>query len=228
MMYNYLYLKKRKRKEIKMKFDIDVIHRVKITGLFFLQFYKITTGTLLTVFIPQSCGDEICSLKENYENDEIYHKITLYWNFVTMFLFCCSYILELRREEWSIKYLDIDNNKSDNALKEIIKLEPILDKKMDKLNIIYYRSMILTSIFYFINILLSIKLLKDKYHSSSTISCFFSFTILVMMKLFNSLSVARQSVKNDKMTSAYMCEFVSYNVLDQDYLDKKIIHERRP
>ena len=31
--------------------------------------------------------------------------------------------------------------------------------------------------------------------------------------------VARQSVKNDKMMSAYMNEFVSYNVLDADYLE---------
>ena len=33
--------------------------------------------------------------------------------------------------------------------------------------------------------------------------------------------VAHESVKNDKMMSAYMSEFVSFNVLDQDYLDNK-------
>ena len=33
--------------------------------------------------------------------------------------------------------------------------------------------------------------------------------------------VAHESVKNDKMMSAYMSEFVSFNVLDQDYLDRK-------
>jgi hypothetical protein len=42
------------------------------------------------------------------------------------------------------------------------------------------------------------------------------------MKLYNSLSVAYQSVKNDKMMSAFMSEFVSFNVLDKDYiLDKQ-------
>jgi hypothetical protein len=41
------------------------------------------------------------------------------------------------------------------------------------------------------------------------------------MKLYNSFSVAYQSVKNDKMMSAYMSEFVSYNVLDSDYLASK-------
>ena len=42
------------------------------------------------------------------------------------------------------------------------------------------------------------------------------------MKLFNSLEVAQQSVKNDKMTSAYMSEFVSFNVLDEDYVKAKL------
>ena len=41
------------------------------------------------------------------------------------------------------------------------------------------------------------------------------------MKLYNSSIVAYQSVKNDKMMRAYMCEFVSFNVLDNDYVKEK-------
>ena len=41
------------------------------------------------------------------------------------------------------------------------------------------------------------------------------------MKLYNSFSVAYQSLKNDKMTSAYVNEFVSYNVMDSDFLEKQ-------
>ena len=71
-------------------------------------------------------------------------------------------------------------------------------------------------------------LVKDGYHSSSTLSCFASFALLVLMKLYNSLEVARQSVKNDKMTSAYMSEFVSFNVLDEDYVKAKADQEDAP
>ena len=66
-----------------------------------------------------------------------------------------------------------------------------------------------------------IKIIITDYHSVSTLSCFFSFVLLVLMKLYNSLSVGHQSVKNDKMMSAFMNEFVSYNVLDSDYLEQK-------
>jgi hypothetical protein len=69
--------------------------------------------------------------------------------------------------------------------------------------------------------ILSIKLIKDGYHSMSTVSCFASFTLLVLMKLYNSFVVSHASIKSDKMMSAYMCEFVSYNVLDSDYIKEK-------
>ena len=64
-------------------------------------------------------------------------------------------------------------------------------------------------------------MMNDNYYNNSTISCFISFSLLVIMKLYNSLNVGYQSVKNDKMMSAYMSEFVSYNVIDTDYVLKK-------
>jgi hypothetical protein len=208
-------------------FDIDFIQRIKVSGLFFLQLYKITTGTLLTLFIPQKCDSfnnstgvietNICSLNDNYENNNIYHKKTLYWNIFTMTLFLGYYMIELYRENWSIQYLDIDNDKPDNSLKEIIKNYKELDVKMDRVNLYYYYTVKATIVSYFINLLLMIKILKDDYHSSTTLSCFMSFSLLVLMKLYNSYTVANQSVHNDKMMSAYMSEFVSFNVIDKDH-----------
>ena len=92
---------------------------------------------------------------------------------------------------------------------------------MDKLNKYYYNVLCFTGVSYFINMALSVNMLNNNYHSSSTVSCFLSFTLLVLMKLYNSSIVAYQSVKNDKMMSAYMCEFVSFNVLDNDYVKEK-------
>ncbi len=208
-------------------FDIDFVQRIKVSGLFFLQLYKITTGTLLTLFIPQKCESfnnstglietNICSLNDNYENNNEYHKKTLYWNILTMTLFVGYYMIELYRENWSIQYLDIDNDKPDNSLKDILKNYKELDVKMDRINLYYYYTLKATIFSYIINLLLTIKILKDDYHSSSTLSCFMSFSLLVLMKLYNSYTVANQSVMNDKMMSAYMSEFVSFNVIDKDY-----------
>ena len=198
--------------------DVDIIQRFKVGGLFFLQMYKVMTGTLLALFVPQKCGDSICTIDENINDNDDFHMKVLSWNILTSVLFLGYYILELRREEWSIKYLDIDNDKSDNSLKEEIVKYKELDVKMDRMNKYYYNIVRVTIVFYIINNLLSMRLLKDKYYSSTTLSCFFSFSLLVGMKLYNSFCVAKNSVLHDKMTSAYMTEFVSYNVIDSDYL----------
>ena len=198
--------------------DVDIIQRFKVGGLFFLQVYKVMTGTLLALFVPQKCGDSICTIDENLNDNDDFHMKVLSWNILTSVLFLGYYILELRREEWSIKYLDIDNDKSDNSLKEEIVKYKELDVKMDRMNKYYYNIVRVTIVFYIINNLLSMRLLKDKYYSSTTLSCFFSFSLLVGMKLYNSFCVAKNSVLHDKMTSAYMTEFVSYNVIDSDYL----------
>jgi hypothetical protein len=205
-----------------IKFDEDIVQRIKVAGIFLLQVYKVTTGTMLSLFIPQACEDnKICTLSQNYNNVDPYHKTVFYWNCFAMLTFFTYYLIELRREEWAIKYLDIDNDKSDNGLKEIIRAEPVLDKRMDRLNKYYYNTLMFNCGVYIINIGITAKMVKDTYHSSSTLSCFASFVLLVLMKLYNSIIVAKESVKNDKMMSAYMNEFVSFNVLDKDYLEKK-------
>ena len=209
-----------------MKIDQDIVQRIKVIGIFTLQFYKVTTGTMLSLFVPQACESdegivEICTLTDNYKNSEIYHQTTMYWNGFTFMCFMMCYLLELKRENWAIKFLDIDNNRPDNSLKNIIIHEPELNKRMDQLNKYYLYGLVGTSFSYFINIVLMIRILVNNYHSMSTLSCFISFVLLVNMKLYNSLNIAYQSVKNDKMMSAYMSEFVSYNVLDSDYLESR-------
>lgn len=204
----------------------DTIQRIKVTGIFFIELYKITTGTLLSLFVPQKCGeDEICSITDNLNNTEDYHKMVMYANFLSMFIFLSYYLVELYREEWCVKYLDIDNNYSDNHLKNIIDRIPNLNKKMDKLNKIYFNLFNINCFIYLTNLGLSVKLLNDNYHSSATISSFVSFVLLVLMKLYNSYGVTRVSIKDDKMTSAYMTEFVSYNVFDKDYIRKNGLNE---
>ncbi len=200
----------------------DLRQSIKVIGLFFLQTYKILTGTLLTVFVPQKCEGNInetgiCSLEDNFNNNNEYHSRVLYWNILTMVLFFGYFIIELKREKWVIQNLEVDHNLPDNALKEILKKEPKLDKEMDNLNFYYYHILRVTIVAYFINLCLMGKILRTNYHSSATISSFFSFTLLVLMKLYNSYIVAKESIQNDKMLSSFLSEFVSYNNLDPNY-----------
>ena len=201
--------------------DQDITQRIKVAGFFVLELYKITTGTLLSLFVPQRCDEHVCTITENVNNKETYHSIVMYTNFVSMFLFFSYYIVELYREEWCVRNLDVDNNYSDNHLKKIIVKLPNLNNRMDKLNYFYYNLFNLNCFIYTINLGVSVKLLKDNYHSSATISSFCSFVLLVLMKFYGSYEVSQKSIKEDKMTSSFIKEFISYNVIDKDLLAKK-------
>ena len=154
----------------------------------------------------------MCSINDNIYVSDTYGKICLGLNVFSLFMFLGNYINELRREHWCIKYLDIDSNKADNALKAIIKNEPELDKQMDKINLEYYRFCIYTSIVYILNVIISLKYIDDHYYNSSTYNSFVSFVLLISLKLYNSMVISYNSVKNDKMMSAFLSEFTSYNV----------------
>ena len=207
--------------------DVDLVQRIKVGGTFLLELYKVGVGCMLTLFVPQACGEEICTFQQNYEKTAGYNRTALITNGLSLLMFVFSYGVELRRENWAIHYLDVDYDKPDNSLKEIIRGEPELDKKMDRLNKIYYYTLLTTSGVYVVNLGLMGKILYDDYHSMSTVSCTASFALLVLMKLYNSLCVARVSIKQDEMRSAFLKEFTSFNVLDVDYMKQKYGTESR-
>ena len=207
--------------------DVDLVQRLKVGGTFLIELYKVGVGCMLTLFVPQACGDEICTFRQNYEKTAGYNRTALITNGLSLLMFVVSYGVELRRENWAIHYLDVDYDKPDNSLKEIIRGEPELDKKMDRLNKIYYYTLLATSGVYVVNMGLMGKILYDDYHSMSTVSCTASFALLVLMKLYNSLCVARVSIKQDEMRSAFLKEFTSFNVLDVDYVKRKYGTESR-
>ena len=204
-----------------MTLDVDLVQRLKVGGTFLLELYKVGVGCMLSLFVPQACGDEICTLQQNYDKTSGYNRTALLTNTVSLFLFFISYVVELNRENWAIKYLDVDYDKPDNSLKELIIGEPELEKQMDKLNKVYFYTLIVTGGVYVINLGVMGKILYDDYHSMNTVSCTASFSLLVLMKLYNSLSVAQVSLKNDEMRSAFLKEFTSFNVLDEDYVAEK-------
>jgi hypothetical protein len=204
-----------------MPLDVDFVQRLKVGGTFILELYKVGVGCMLSLFVPQACGDEICTLQQNYDKTSAYNRTALITNTASLFCFFVSYVVELRRENWAIRYLDVDYDKPDNSLKELIKSEPALDKTMDKLNKIYVYTLLVTGGVYVINLGMMGKILYDDYHSVNTVSCTVSFSLLVLMKLYNSLSVAQISLKNDEMRSAFLREFTSFNVLDADYVAEK-------
>ena len=206
-----------------MKIDIDAKERMKIICIFFLQFYKIIMGTMLSLFVSQKCinNDDtvrICSLKDNLFTDDIYHQMVLGLNGITLLLFIYLYSVELKRENYCIKQFDINHTFPDNNITNIIDSKPEVKLQITKINKHYYNISRIMVIVYFINFISSFGIVfnEDKRNGSTTYTGFLSFTLLVGSKLWDSFSVSRKSYLKNVIQSSYLKEYSSFNIFDPD------------
>ena len=222
-----------------MKVDNDILEKIKIIGLFFLQSYKILMGTMITLFIPQKCyytsnstylnttkllkQDRLCSFNDNLESMD---SITFGLNCLTGIMFILLYFIEIKREYWLIKHFDIDHNFSDNNLDIILNREDEnlnltpLKKKLYINNVTYFYFVVGTSVIFIINNLFAISILMDKNYGSSSFNTYIGFLLLILVKLKNSVYISYISKKNHRAMSAFMTEFSSFNILDKDVIYK--------
>ena len=114
-----------------MKLSVDSKQRVTTTCLMFLEFYKILMATFLVLFVPQKCEDEVCTITENFYKRDPAHLAALISNFTTFVSVLYFYYIEMKRENWCIKYLDIDLTKPNNYLDDEIEAYPKYKKQMN-------------------------------------------------------------------------------------------------
>ena len=201
-----------------MKIDVDIKERLKITFLFFLQSYKVIMGSLLVVFVPQECNDHVCSVYENFTNKNTFHNVCLSFNYLSVLLFLICYVIELKRENWCIEFLDINKDFSDNHLKNILDNRPELKKQIMTINNRYFISTRVTMVFYIINLILSSIYIFIRSLGLTTLTSYLSFVLLIVMKLNNAYLISADTKYNDRLLSSYMSEYQSFNVIDKDHV----------
>ena len=200
-----------------MKVDVDTKQRIMTAIFMILEFYKIVMGTFLVVFVPQKCDDKICTMTQNFFNTKLLNRAGNASNFVTFSSVLTLYVLEYQRENWCIKYLDIDDEKSTNNLDNEIEAYPKYKIKMNQLNKHYLWSVYVSTFLMIINFVISGFTVYQSYAGTNSITSFVSFFMLVTMKLYSALTVGRLSLKNERANSAYLKEPKTYNTIDADY-----------
>ncbi len=203
-----------------MKLTVDNKQRLTTAFLFILESYKIIMGTFLTIFVPQECNQETCTILQNIQNNTVLHRIATISNLISFIVFIAFYSIELKRENWCIKYLDIDDNKASNNLDTEIESYKDIKINMNKINKHYK---IITSICIgtqIINISLSVADILHQFNGISTITPLLSYVILIAIKLFMSFNIAYSSLKDERAYSSFMKISKTYNTIDDDFKHK--------
>lgn len=204
-----------------MKLSVDNSQRLTTGISFILEFYKVLMGTCLLLFVPQDCNGTVCSLHDNLTNDDTLHIAAKSFNLITFLSIMYYYYIELRRENWSITYLDIDHNKTHNNLDNEIESYPDFKLALHMINKKFLKAIRLSSILVVINFAISFAAIQQISLTQSGINAFISFILLIGMKMKHSHFIASKSVKKERVYSAYMKLPQIYNTIDQDFTNNK-------
>ena len=197
--------------------DQDFQQQMSVSITFMLELYRVLMGGMLVMFVPQKCGDSSCSITENISRSDDFSKSTLAFNVMTFLCFFGLYIIEIRRENYMINYLEVNRFKSkDNeSVGEALQLLP--KAKQDTLHAYdryYYYSGMVSLFFFIINVALSGYFISLHYLDGKTLSVFMTNVLFMSSKVSEVNELV--NTKENVFYSAYLNDRVQYNDVDPD------------
>jgi hypothetical protein len=199
-----------------MKITVDTKERISALGGFFVECFKIFMACLLSVFVPQECDGKMCTVQENFLGLDPYNVFVLVVNFATLGIFFSLYVIELNREYWLIKYLDIDRTKGESSVEQYTSDSKIING-LQKHNKQYYETSLVVVGMFALNFVVSAILLGIYYYDYRTITTLLSNTLLLVGKVKSCLRLSTISYKERKGMSYYTVDHLCYNDVDDDY-----------
>lgn len=196
--------------------DQDTIQKITVLLTVCMEFYRILMGSLLLLFVPQKCGDHVCGITENLYSDGAYYVIYIL-NLMTLISFSLLYLVEIKRENRLITYLDVNNSKPTDAVSVSIHLRALPDNKRENiLNIdkIYQQIGCCAIAVYLFNTVLSAVVIYANYLDNKTITAFLTNVLFMGCKVSEVYSIA--NTENNIFFSAYLKNKVQYNDVDND------------
>ena len=200
-----------------MKIHIDTQQRIITAFLFLLEMYKLLMGSCLTLFVPQICNSTTCSLTEIIMLDSTLHRVAMGFNAYSLLMFLVFYCVELRRENWCIKYLDMDDSKSAVHLDAEIEAYPAIKSKMSSLNRQYRTITIVCTVSQLVNVAISVADIAQAWAGISSLTPLASYVILIFIKLAMSFQIAQASLQKERALSAFMKAPRTFNTIDEDH-----------
>lgn len=194
----------------------DNMQKVNVSVTVCMEFYRILMGSLLLSFVPQKCGDHVCGITENLNESGAYY-IAYILNVMTLISFFLVYLVEIKRENRLITYLDVNNGKPTDVVSVANNLTKLPSDKKDKIlhiDKIYQQVGCGAVIIYVFNTIISAIVIYDNYLDNKTVTAFLTNVLFMGSKVNEIYSIA--NTENNIFYSAYLKNKVQYNDVDPD------------
>jgi hypothetical protein len=197
--------------------DQDFMQKFSVSISFVLELYRVLMGTMLIMFVPQKCGEDMCGITDNMFRSTDVYSVNAGVNIATLIAFVYLYVVEVRRENTLINYLDINKEFAcdNDAVGEALLLLP--DKKRHlvlNLDHSYQLASYVALFFFLANTIFSGYSVYYNYLDSKTTSVFITNVLFLAGKLIQTNALA--NTEENVFYSAYLTDRIQYNYVDPD------------
>lgn len=176
------------------------------------EIYRTIISSLLVVFVPQKCGENLCSLFENIIPDSSLEYVAISFNFILAIYFYFLYLIELKREYIIEKKLFYDREMPTDKRhleKMLNSMNSSTKKKVMDINLVYRGFGRFLILVFLLNIFLSGVVVYHNFLNNTTLITYTTNSLFMVTKIFRVLRIT--SSGDYIIYSAYRNDNLIYN-----------------
>lgn len=195
--------------------DQDFQQKSNVYLTLVIELYRVLVGSLLIMFVPQKCGEEVCGMTELVNSTDSVNNATLAMNIFSLCAFCGLYFVEVKRENKLITYLEVDKTlPTDNdAVGEALIQLPVAKKEsILYLDGLYQKVSYVALAAFLVNSGLSGYTVFNNYLDDKTFTVYLTNVLFMAFKLKEAYDIS--NTKKNVFYSAYLTQPVQFNNVD--------------
>jgi hypothetical protein len=184
---------------------------------FVLELYRVLMGSMLVMFVPQKCGDHICGMFENTTVIPEIYNTAIAMNAYSLLCFLIMYMVEIKRENKLINYLEVDKTlafDNESVGEALVNLSEEKKEAIWALDTRYLHSGYLALSAFVINAGMSGYVVFTNYLDDKTFTVYLTNTLFMGLKVKETYDIV--NTKKNVFYSAYLTDRIQFNAVDKD------------
>lgn len=197
--------------------DQDFQQKSSVYVSFIFELYRVLMGSMLIMFVPQKCGDHICDMFENTTVIPEVYNTAIAMNAYSLLCFFIMYVIEIKRENKMITYLEVDKTlafDNESVGEALIKLPQEKKNTILAFDKYYLQSGYLALSAFVMNAGISGYVVYLNYLDDKTFTVYLTNILFMALKVKETYDIV--NTKKNIFYSAYLTDRIQFNAVDKD------------
>lgn len=197
--------------------DQDFQQKSSVYVSFIFELYRVLMGSMLVMFVPQKCGDHICDMFENTTVIPEVYNTAIAMNAYSLLCFFIMYMIEIKRENKLITYLEVDKTlpfDNESVGEALVKLPQQKKDAILAFDKYYLHSGYLALSAFVMNAGISGYVVFVNYLDDKTFTVYLTNILFMALKVKETYDIV--NTKKNVFYSAYLTDRIQFNAVDKD------------